>query len=103
MTVNVGGGATPPNLVASKAILDQGALVAAIEAVNGDTVVFRIGAVNQPPAGGTPVGPTTAPVTITDTLPAGLAFLPAQSDARARPRDRWSPARLRSCSTRVTR
>jgi hypothetical protein len=77
-----GGGATPPNLVASKAILDQGALVATIEAVNGDTVVFRIGAVNQPPAGGTPVGLTTAPVTVTDTLPNGLAFLPAQSDSR---------------------
>ena len=77
-----GGGATPPNLVASKAILDQGGLVAAIEAVNGDTVVFRIGAVNQPPAGGTPVGLTTAPITVTDTLPNGLAFLPAQSDSR---------------------
>ena len=81
LTITVGG-ATPPNLVATKVILDQGAPVSTIEALNGDTIVFRVGAVNQPPAGGAAIGATTDPVTVTDTLPVGLAFVPAQSDAR---------------------
>jgi uncharacterized repeat protein (TIGR01451 family) len=81
ITVDVGGTA-PPNLVAIKSIVNQSALVSAIEAVNGDTVVFRIGAINQPLQGGSSAGPTTGLITMTDTLPAGLAFVPAQSDAR---------------------
>ena len=103
VTVNVGGGATPPNLVASKAILDQGTPVPAIEAVNGDTVVFRIGAVNQQPAGGSLPGPTTDPSRSRTRCPPAWRSCPRRATRDVRPRDRWSPARRRSCSTRVTR
>jgi uncharacterized repeat protein (TIGR03803 family) len=77
------GGAVPPNLRATKTIVNaSGAEVSSLLAASGDTVRFRVGAVNEPPQGASTVGTTTDPVTLTDTLPAGLAFLAAQSDAR---------------------
>ncbi len=82
----------------------SGRSVSAIEAVNGDTVVFRIGAVNQPPTG-TPDVPQARPPTRSRSpthCPSAWRSCPRRAMRDARPRVRWSRARLRSCSTRVT-
>jgi Tol biopolymer transport system component len=71
-----------PNLRAFKFALDEvGQQVSTITTTEGARVVFQMGAVNTV-TGGTGVGPTTGPVTLTDTLPAGLAFVAPASDPR---------------------
>ncbi|MEW6684219.1 MAG: HYR domain-containing protein, partial [Nitrospirota bacterium] len=60
-----------PNLAASKAIITSGLFqteVSALDVVNGDTVRFRVTASNVG------AGPTTGPITFSDTLAAGLTY-----------------------------
>ena len=73
----------PPNLRATKAALAQtGSALAAITVHNGDPVVFRLQAINDPAPGQTAVGSTTGSATITDTLPEGLSYVVVGSDPR---------------------
>ena len=76
-------GPARPNLRAGKAALAQtGSVMPAITVHNGDPVMFRLQAINEPAPGQTAAGPTTGTVTMTDTLPAGLSFVTAGSDPR---------------------
>jgi hypothetical protein len=70
----------PPNLRADKTILGS-ATPNAVNVVVGGTVTFNLLAANVPPGSGA-VGPTTGPITMTDSLPPGLTFVPFGSDPR---------------------